>query len=158
MLFELKSVFLNDGEEKELTYQLDISDIEIDGAYPFKAPVTVNAAASNRASLVTLRSAAALIISVAATGAVKSAAQCKLRFSLTSLRRLWLMKATTIILKHLIFQLSLMRLSFPTSFCRFLKSFCAARTARDFVPNAAKTLILAIAAATNGKLTQGSRS
>ena len=54
MLFELKSVFLNDGEEKELTYQLDISDIEINGAYPFKAPVTVNAAASNRASLVTL--------------------------------------------------------------------------------------------------------
>lgn len=54
MLFELKSVFLNDGEEKELSYQLDISDIDIDGAFPFKSPVTVTATASNRASLVTL--------------------------------------------------------------------------------------------------------
>ena len=54
MLFELKSVFLNDGEEKELSYQLDISDIDIDGAFPFKSPVTVTATASNMASLVTL--------------------------------------------------------------------------------------------------------
>ena len=54
MLFELKSVFLNNGEEEELSYQLDISDIDIDGAFPFKAPVTVTATASNRASLVTL--------------------------------------------------------------------------------------------------------
>ena len=54
MLFELKSVFLNVGEEKELSYQLDISDIDIDGAFPFKSPVTVTATASNRASLVTL--------------------------------------------------------------------------------------------------------
>ncbi len=35
-------------------YQLDISDIDIDGAFPFKSPVTVTATASNRASLVTL--------------------------------------------------------------------------------------------------------
>ncbi len=54
MLFELKSVFLNVGEEKELSYQLDISDIDIDGAFPFKSPVTVTATASNTASLVTL--------------------------------------------------------------------------------------------------------
>lgn len=54
MLFELKSVFLNVGEEKELSYQLDISDIDIDGAFPFKSPVTVTATASNMASLVTL--------------------------------------------------------------------------------------------------------
>ena len=54
MLFELKSVFLNNGEEEELSYQLDISDIDIDGAFPFKSPVTVTATASNRASLVTL--------------------------------------------------------------------------------------------------------
>ena len=54
MLFELKSVFLNDGEAKELTYQLDVSQIEIDGVFPFKSPVTVTAVAQNRASLVTL--------------------------------------------------------------------------------------------------------
>ncbi|HCA04531.1 MAG TPA: nucleic acid-binding protein [Ruminococcaceae bacterium] len=54
MLFELKSVFLNEGESKELTYQLDISDIDIDGVFPFKSPVTVTATAFNRASLVTL--------------------------------------------------------------------------------------------------------
>ena len=54
MLFELKSVFLNDGEKKELTYRLDISQIDVDGVFPFKSPVTVTATASNRASLVTL--------------------------------------------------------------------------------------------------------
>ncbi len=54
MLFELKSVFLNDGEVKELTYQYDISQIEVDGVFPFKSPVTVTAVAQNRASLVTL--------------------------------------------------------------------------------------------------------
>ena len=54
MLFELKSVFLNEGESKELTYQLDISNIDIDGVFPFKSPVTVAANAFNRASLVTL--------------------------------------------------------------------------------------------------------
>lgn len=54
MLFELKSVFLNDGEKKELTYRLDISQIDVDGVFPFKSPVTVTAVAANRASLVTL--------------------------------------------------------------------------------------------------------
>lgn len=54
MLFELKSVFLNDGETKEQTYQLDISHIDVDGVFPFKSPVAVTAVAHNRASLVTL--------------------------------------------------------------------------------------------------------
>lgn len=54
MLFELKSVFLNDGEAKELTYMLDISDLSVDGVFPFKSPVTVTAVARNRTGLVTL--------------------------------------------------------------------------------------------------------
>ena len=54
MLFELKSVFQNDGETKELSYKLDIADIDIDGVFPFKTPVNVTAKAHNRASLVTL--------------------------------------------------------------------------------------------------------
>ncbi len=52
MLFELKSVFQNDGEEKQVNYQLDISDIDIDGVFPFKTPVDVTAVAKNRAGLV----------------------------------------------------------------------------------------------------------
>lgn len=55
MLFELKSVFLNDGEEKKVSYELDIADIDIDGAFPFKAPINVTATVSNRASLVTIK-------------------------------------------------------------------------------------------------------
>ncbi|MEE1219207.1 MAG: DUF177 domain-containing protein [Ruminococcus sp.] len=54
MLFELKSVFQNEGEVKQVKYKLDISNIDIDGVYPFKTPLDVVATAGNRASLVDL--------------------------------------------------------------------------------------------------------
>lgn len=54
MLFELKSVFLNEGHEQQLQYTLDFTDIDIDGVFPFTSPVSVTATARNRASLVTL--------------------------------------------------------------------------------------------------------
>lgn len=54
MLFELKSVFLNEGLEQQLAYELDIAGIDIDGVFPFTSPVYVTAVAVNRASLVTL--------------------------------------------------------------------------------------------------------
>ena len=54
MLFELKSVFQNEGEEKQVNYKLDIADIDIDGVFPFKTPLDVTATARNRASLVSL--------------------------------------------------------------------------------------------------------
>lgn len=54
MLFELKSVFLTEGEEKQVKYKLDVADIDIDGVFPFRTPVDVTATANNRASLVTL--------------------------------------------------------------------------------------------------------
>ena len=43
MLFELKSVFQNDGEEKQVEYNLDLSGLDVDGVYPFKTPVVVTA-------------------------------------------------------------------------------------------------------------------
>ena len=54
MLFELKSVFQNEGEVKQLKYELDIAEIDIDGVFPFKTPIDVTATANNRASLVNL--------------------------------------------------------------------------------------------------------
>lgn len=54
MLFELKSVFQNEGEEKKVNYKLDIADIDIDGVFPFRTPIDVTATAKNRASLVSL--------------------------------------------------------------------------------------------------------
>lgn len=54
MLFELKSVFQNEGEEKTISYKLDISNIDIDGVFPFKTPLDITATAGNRASLVDL--------------------------------------------------------------------------------------------------------
>ncbi|MCI6616081.1 DUF177 domain-containing protein [Ruminococcus sp.] len=54
MLFELKSVFQNEGEEKQVNYKLDIADIDIDGVFPFGTPIDVTATAKNRASLVSL--------------------------------------------------------------------------------------------------------
>ena len=55
MLFELKSVFQNEGEEKQVNYKLDIADIDIDGVFPFRTPIDVTATARNRASLVSLK-------------------------------------------------------------------------------------------------------
>ena len=54
MLFELKSVFQNEGEENQVNYKLDIADIDIDGVFPFRTPIDVTATAKNRASLVSL--------------------------------------------------------------------------------------------------------
>lgn len=54
MLFELKSVFQNEGEEKQVNYKLDIADIDIDGVFPFRTPIDVTATAKNRASLVSV--------------------------------------------------------------------------------------------------------
>jgi uncharacterized protein len=54
MLFELKSVFLNEGHEQQLHYLLDFTDIDIDGVFPFTSPVSVTATARNRAGLVTM--------------------------------------------------------------------------------------------------------
>lgn len=54
MLFELKSVFQNEGEKKQISYQLDMSNVDIDGVFPFKTPVDITAIAENRASLVDL--------------------------------------------------------------------------------------------------------
>ncbi len=54
MLFDLKSVFLNEGETKRLDYELDISGVSVDGVFPFISPVRVTAEAKNRASLVSL--------------------------------------------------------------------------------------------------------
>lgn len=54
MLFELKSVFQNEGEVKQVNYKLDVADIDIDGVFPFKTPIDVTATAKNRASLVSV--------------------------------------------------------------------------------------------------------
>ena len=54
MLFELKSVFQNEGEEKQVNYKLDIAEIDIDGVLPFRTPIDVTATAKNRASLVSV--------------------------------------------------------------------------------------------------------
>ena len=54
MLFELKSVFLNEGHTQQLSYELDIADMDIDGVFPFTSPVAVTATAHNRTGLVTL--------------------------------------------------------------------------------------------------------
>jgi uncharacterized protein len=54
MLLDLKNVFLNDGEQLKINYQLDFTEIDIDGVFPFKTPIDVTATAENRASLVSI--------------------------------------------------------------------------------------------------------
>ena len=72
MVFELKSVFQNEGEEKQVEYKLDMTDIDIDGVFPFKTPIDVTAVAKNRASLVNLQLRLSLITHAAVTGAAKN--------------------------------------------------------------------------------------
>lgn len=54
MLLDIKKVFQNVGEILEVNHELSMQDIEIDGIYPFKAPVKIKAIATNKASLVQL--------------------------------------------------------------------------------------------------------
>lgn len=54
MLLDIKKVFQNVGETLEVNYEVSMQDIEIDGIYPFKAPVKIKAIATNKASLVGL--------------------------------------------------------------------------------------------------------
>ena len=54
MVFDLKEVFERDGAAKTVSYELAISDIEIDGGYPFNSPARVTATASNKTGIVRL--------------------------------------------------------------------------------------------------------
>lgn len=54
MLLELKKVFLTEDESLNAEYELDLRDLDFNGAYPFKTPVKVWANAVNRAGVVNL--------------------------------------------------------------------------------------------------------
>ena len=54
MVLDLKEVFERDGAAKTVSYELAISDIELDGGHPFSSPVQVTATASNKTDIVRL--------------------------------------------------------------------------------------------------------
>lgn len=54
MVFDLKEVFERDGAAKTVSFELAISDIELDGGYPFNSPAQVTATASNKTGIVRL--------------------------------------------------------------------------------------------------------
>ncbi len=54
MLLDLKKVFLNEDEKTQVTYNLDLSTVKIDGICPMSQPVEVCALAENRAGIVKL--------------------------------------------------------------------------------------------------------
>ena len=55
MLLELKNVFLNEGEELALSYQMDLSSEDFYGIKPFSSPVEVQVTAKNQAGAVSLQ-------------------------------------------------------------------------------------------------------
>lgn len=59
MLLELKDVFQNEGEKLDLKYEMDLSQVELDGIKPFVAPIKVRVAVENRAGTVRLKADAA---------------------------------------------------------------------------------------------------
>lgn len=54
MLFQLKDVFINEGTSAEVSFKMDMSEVDLYGIYPFTSPVNVHAVAQNRAGLVSL--------------------------------------------------------------------------------------------------------
>ena len=41
MLLDLKDIFVSDGESKDVSYPLSMSDVEISGEHPFNSPVEI---------------------------------------------------------------------------------------------------------------------
>lgn len=54
MLFDLKEVFTSEGSSATEEYDLSLSDLEVDGCYPFTSPVHVKAKADNTSGIVIL--------------------------------------------------------------------------------------------------------
>ena len=54
MLLELEDVFLQEGASRSFCGSIDLSSVNINGAYPFVAPVEVEGKVENRAGLVQL--------------------------------------------------------------------------------------------------------
>ena len=54
MILNLKEVFERDGAAQTVSFELAISDIELDGGYPFNSPVHVTATAANKTGIVRL--------------------------------------------------------------------------------------------------------
>ena len=54
MVLNLKEVFERDGAAQTVSFELAISDIELDGGHPFNSPVQVTATATNKTGIVRL--------------------------------------------------------------------------------------------------------
>ncbi len=54
MFIELEPIFNNIGEKKTFQFNIDLSNEEFDGIFPFKAPVMVEGVVKNASGIVTL--------------------------------------------------------------------------------------------------------
>ena len=58
MRLDLKEIFVSEGAAEDVSYPLDLHEIEIAGEYPFCSPVEVKAHVENKAGIVTVDIAA----------------------------------------------------------------------------------------------------
>ena len=54
MLLDLREIFVSDGAAKDVSYPLDLHDVEIAGEHPFCSPVEIKAHVENRSGIVTV--------------------------------------------------------------------------------------------------------
>ena len=54
MFIELEPIFNNIGEQKSFNFNIDLSNEEVDGVFPFKTPVVVAGVVKNSSGIVTL--------------------------------------------------------------------------------------------------------
>ena len=61
MLIDLKSVFNTEGLSVEIKTEVDFSDVEISGSYPFMSPAKVIGKVYNRAGIVKIEASSELL-------------------------------------------------------------------------------------------------
>lgn len=54
MLLDLKEIFVSDGAAQDVSYPLDLHEVDIAGGHPFCSPVEVSAHVENKAGIVTI--------------------------------------------------------------------------------------------------------
>jgi uncharacterized protein len=65
MIIDLESIFNVEGLSADLDYQIDMSGEELDGAFPFKTPVSVKGRVANSTGIVEINAEASYELTVA---------------------------------------------------------------------------------------------
>lgn len=82
MIIDLKQIFELDGKELQFDYELDLSQVEMWGIYPFPTPVQIKGAVLNRTGMVSISYTAGYLLHTVCSRCLKDdTKQCEQLFS-----------------------------------------------------------------------------